>query len=93
MCLNFCMLDYLENTEVTKCMTCGHSRYKPRTDMGKTFIAFVAYKNLDTSQSRLDCRGYSCHQSHDMVDGVMMHPSDGEAWKHFNSVHPHFSAE
>ena len=22
-----------------------------------------------------------------------MHPSDGEAWKHFNSVHPHFSAE
>ena len=22
-----------------------------------------------------------------------MHPSDDEAWKHFNSVHPHFSAE
>jgi len=22
-----------------------------------------------------------------------MHPSNGEAWKHFNSVHPHFSAE
>jgi hypothetical protein len=33
------------------------------------------------------------HQSHDVVDGVMVHPSDGEAWKHFNSVHPHFSAE
>jgi hypothetical protein len=87
------MLDYLENAEVSKCMTCGHSCYKSRTDMGKTFIAFVAYKNLDTSQSRLDCRGYSCHQSHDTVDGVIMHPSDGEAWKHFNSVHPHFSAE
>ena len=27
------------------------------------------------------------------VDGVMVHPSDGEAWKHFNSVHPYFSAE
>jgi len=24
---------------------------------------------------------------------VMMHPSDGEAWKRFNSVHPHFSVE
>jgi len=24
---------------------------------------------------------------------VMVHPSDGEAWKRFNSVHPHFSAE
>jgi hypothetical protein len=23
----------------------------------------------------------------------MVHPSDGEAWKHFNSMHPHFSAE
>ena len=27
------------------------------------------------------------------VDGVMVHPSDGEAWKRFNSVHPDFSAE
>jgi len=33
------------------------------------------------------------HQSHDVVDGVMVHPSNGEAWKHFNSVHPHFSVE
>jgi hypothetical protein len=33
------------------------------------------------------------HQSHDTVDGVMVHPSDGEAWKHFNSVYPHFSTE
>jgi len=33
------------------------------------------------------------HQSHHAVDGVMVHPYDGEAWKHFNSVHPHFSAE
>jgi hypothetical protein len=32
-------------------------------------------------------------QSHDVVNGVMVHPSDGEAWKHFNSVHPYFSAE
>jgi len=28
-----------------------------------------------------------------VVDGVMVHPFDGEAWKRFNSVHPHFSAE
>jgi len=33
------------------------------------------------------------HHSHDAIDGVMVHPSDGEAWKHFNSVYPHFSAE
>jgi hypothetical protein len=33
------------------------------------------------------------HQSYDAVDGVMVHPSYNKAWKHFNSVHPHFSAE
>ena len=32
MCPNFCMLYYLENVEMTECMTCGHSRYKPRTE-------------------------------------------------------------
>jgi len=32
---NFCMLDYFENAEVTKCMTCGHSCYKPITNMGR----------------------------------------------------------
>jgi hypothetical protein len=43
MCSNFYMLYYLENTELTECMTCGHSRYKPRTGRGKTL---VAYKKL-----------------------------------------------
>jgi len=43
MCPNFYMLYYLENTELTECMTCGHSRYKPRTGRGKTL---VAYKKL-----------------------------------------------
>jgi hypothetical protein len=42
-CPNFCMLYYLENAEMTECMTCRYSRYKPRTGRGKTF---VAYKKL-----------------------------------------------
>jgi hypothetical protein len=43
MCPNFCMLYYLENAEITECMICGHSRYKPSTSRGKTL---VAYKKL-----------------------------------------------
>jgi len=43
MCPIFCMLHYLENAKLTKCMTCGHSRYKPRIGTGKTL---VAYKKL-----------------------------------------------
>jgi hypothetical protein len=40
---NFCMLYYLENVELTECMTCRHSHYKPKTSRGKTL---VAYKKL-----------------------------------------------
>jgi hypothetical protein len=40
---NFCMLYYLENVEMTECMACGHSCYKPRTGRGNTL---VAYKKL-----------------------------------------------
>jgi len=43
MCPNFCMLYYLEKAEMTKCMTCGHSRYKPKTGRRKTL---VTYKKL-----------------------------------------------
>jgi len=40
MCSNFCMLYYLENVEMTECMTYGHSRYKPRAGRGKTLVAY-----------------------------------------------------
>jgi len=53
------MLYYLENAELIECRTCGHSRYKPRTSREKIL---VAHKNLDISQSHLDCRGYSYNQ-------------------------------
>jgi hypothetical protein len=39
MCPKFCMLYYLENTESTKCRTCGHSCYKPKNSRGRTLIA------------------------------------------------------
>jgi hypothetical protein len=59
MCPNFYMLYYLENAEMTECMTWGHSRYKLRT--GRERLQWHI-KNLDTSRSHLDCRDYSCHQ-------------------------------
>jgi hypothetical protein len=100
MCPNFCMLYYLKNAELTKCMTCGHSRYKPRTSRGKTLVAYKKLRyfpitpqlqRLFMSQKTVEHMPW--HQSHHAVDGVMMHPSDDKAWKHFNSVHPYFSVE
>ena len=40
MCPKFCMLYYYENTGFNKCETCGHARYKPKTDRGRTLIAY-----------------------------------------------------
>jgi len=100
MCPNFCMLYYLENVEMTECLTCGHSRYKPRTGRGKTLVAYkkLRYFLITSRLQRLfmsprTAEHITWHQAHDTVDGVMVHPFDGEAWKLFNSVHPHFSAE
>ena len=33
------------------------------------------------------------HDEHQQDDGTMCHPSDSEAWKHFNRTHPSFSYE
>ncbi|KAM3379267.1 hypothetical protein P3S68_011681 [Capsicum galapagoense] len=33
------------------------------------------------------------HHEHKKEDGMMRHPSDSEAWKHFNESHPFFAVE
>jgi len=86
MCLNFCMLYYLENAELTECMTCGHSRYKPRTGREKTLVAYkkLRYFPITLRLQRLFmspriAEHMTWHQSHHTVDGVMVHPSNGKA--------------
>jgi hypothetical protein len=59
MCSNFCMMYYLENTELTECKTWGIPIINLEL-AGEGLLSHI--KNLDTSQSHLDCRGYSCHQ-------------------------------
>jgi len=83
MCPNFCMLYYLENAEITECMTCGHSRYKPRTGKGKTLVAYkkLRYFPITSRLQRLfmsprTAKHMTWHQSYDAGDGVMVHPSD-----------------
>jgi len=100
MCPNFCMLYYLESTELTKCRTCEHSRYKPRTSRGKILVAqkklryFLITSRLQRLFMSLNTVEHMIwHQSHNAVDEVMTHLSNDEAWKHFNNVHPYFSVE
>jgi len=71
---NFCMLYYLENAEMTECITCEHSRYKPSTGMGKTFVAYkkLRYFLITPRLQRLfmsskTIEHMTWHQSHDAV--------------------------
>jgi len=80
MCPNFCMLYYFENVELTEYMTYGHSRYKPRTSRGKTLVAYnfsIIPKLQRLFMSPRIAEHMTWHRSHDAVDGVMVHPSDG----------------
>ena len=99
-CSNFYMLYYLENAKLTECMTCGHSSYKSKTSMEKNLVPYkkIRYFPIAPTLQRLFMspkifEHMIWHQSHDAVDGVIVRPSNSKAWKHFKSVHPHFSTE
>ena len=76
------MLYYLENTELTECRIYGYSRYKPMTNKGRTFVAHrkTRYFLITPRLQKLfmSLKTVERHQSHDVVDGVMVHPSNGE---------------
>ena len=52
-CPNFCMLYYLENAEMTECRQAGIPVTNP--ELVEERLSWHI-KNLDTSQSHLDCR-------------------------------------
>jgi len=83
---NFCMLYYLENTNLTKYRTCRHAHYKPRIGKGRTLVIYkkLRYFPITPKLQRLfislkTLKYMTLHHSHNAVDGVMMHPSDGKA--------------
>jgi len=44
MFLNFCMLYYGEDVNLTKCKTCGHAKYKSNTNRGRTYIIYKKFR-------------------------------------------------
>jgi len=78
MCLNFCMLYYFENAELTECKTFGYSHYKPRTGREKTIIMHkkklryfpITYRLQTLFMSPKTVEHMTWHQSHDAVDEV-----------------------
>jgi hypothetical protein len=88
------MLYYLENTNLTKCRTYGHVQFKLKTSREKTLVEYRKIRNFLIKhrlqrlfKSLNTTKHLTCNHSHDMVDGFMVHHSDGEACKHFNRLH------
>ena len=99
-CLNFYMLYYLGNTDLIKCKTYGHAWYKPWTGNGRIIVAYrklryfsITHKLQILFMSSKIVEYMTWYHLYDIVDEVVMHYSDGEAWKQFNRVYPKFFNE
>jgi len=97
-CVNGCMLFYKTDSELENCKFCGHARYK-RTPAGKMVpVQAMHYLPLIPRLKRLYASMRSAphmrwHREYRRSPGVLSHPSDGEAWKHFDNVYPDFASE
>jgi hypothetical protein len=96
------MLYYKEDSNLTTCKFCNKSRFKAnRHGVGR--FKSVPKKRMFyfPITPRLQCLYASTktesqmrwHHENKRVDGVLRHPSDGEAWKHFNDCYPDFANE
>ncbi|KAL0449530.1 UNVERIFIED_CONTAM: hypothetical protein Slati_1509400 [Sesamum latifolium] len=84
------------------CKLCGEARYKPKRERNpnrrKTPYAILWYLLLTPRLQRLyasqaTAEQMTWHANHQTEEGSMYHPSDAEAWRHFDRTHPEFAAE
>ena len=103
-CINGCMLYWGEEDEESLlCKFCEHPRYKQSKNGSKkrkTEIPhrFMHYFPLIPRLQRLYASNVTAkhmrwHAEHVQEDGIMSHPSDAEAWKHFDQANDTFAAE
>ena len=101
-CKNSCVIYWGEDADLTSCKFCNHPRFKNKRDSGKPnkYVPhkMMYYFPLSPRLQRLYASEATTahmrwHDEHQQDDGTMCHPSDSEAWKHFNRTHPSFSCE
>ncbi|XP_059277583.1 uncharacterized protein LOC132031647 [Lycium ferocissimum] len=94
---NGCMLYYKDDKGLESCKFCGRARFK-RTHSGKRVaVKAMHYLPLIPRLKRLYASNSSAphmrwHSENRRPHRVMCHPSDGEAWKHFDATYPNFAS-
>ncbi|GJW76725.1 uncharacterized protein Tco_0138407 [Tanacetum coccineum] len=91
-CKNHCMLFYGKvDSLLSKCKVCGHSRYKNggRNNVPNLVLTYfpIAPRLQRMYMSKKMSKEMTWHHDHKTDSNKMVHPSDGKAWKHFDSTH------
>lgn len=100
-CPNGCMLYYKEDEVLQSCKICGEERYTHVRRRGKDELVprkhmwyFPLVPRLQRLYSSIQtAREMRWHREKPMVNGSLSHPSDAEAWKHFDEAWPSFAEE
>ncbi|XP_021867293.1 uncharacterized protein [Spinacia oleracea] len=98
-CPNGCMLFWKEHKDLNECLICKANRYKTSRSKSKRSLRKVLFylpiaprlQRLYATKSTAEQMRW--HAENPRVEGVMSHPSDGEAWKHFDESFPSFAEE
>ena len=101
-CINGCMLYYDEQSEDKQYKFCRAGRYKSRSHANSKYkevpMKRMHYLPLIPRLKRLYASMSSAphmtwHYENRREPGILCHPSDGEAWKHFDRSYPDFATE
>ncbi|CAM8892135.1 unnamed protein product [Rhodiola kirilowii] len=104
LCVNGCMIYYAEDESLTNCRFCAEARFQSSAFSGssshysRVARSSMFYLEIIPRLQRLFMmQSTAQHMSWHALGGrdpnTMVHPSDGESWKHFDSCYPDFAAE
>nr|KYP33554.1 hypothetical protein KK1_045586 [Cajanus cajan] len=100
-CPSGCMLYYKENEMLQNCKVCQRQRYKRFTRRGKDKVVplksmwyFPLVPRLKRLYSSMQtAHEMKWHHTHQREPSSLSHPSDAEAWRHFDETWPDFAQE
>lgn len=101
-CPNGCMIYYHpDDKNLRNCKTCGEDRYKHVIRNGKSkeiplkkMWYFPLIPRLQRLYSSIQTASQMRWNRENMREpGYLSHPSDGEAWKHFDEIYPEFAMD
>ncbi|KAL0428286.1 UNVERIFIED_CONTAM: hypothetical protein Slati_3003400 [Sesamum latifolium] len=101
-CKNGCMLYWKDDIDLEYCKFYGNARYKsirgqdPRRKKSQydvlRYLPFTPYLQRLYSSTATG-KHMTWHATHQTEEGSTCHPSDAEAWKHFDQMYPDFAEE